>query len=331
MQVSVIIPVYNTERYLEKCLETVVHQVDVELQVILVDDGSTDSSSRICDDFAACYDFVQVIHTANGGPATAKNVGFEYAGGDYVAFIDSDDELKLDMLSRMYQFGVCAKADIVCCNYLQVDESGEVSHIDCTHQKLVLNQEEGVKHLLMKDKIYSQCWTKMYKRSMLVENRIMNTEGLRTEEDFIYNIQAFAHSKVVAVIDEPLYIYTHRTGSLSKDYFKKQISLYIDNRLLRLEMVDRIVHEQFPNLIEYSTFHCLMYYNELIGKVSLFPAYYRDKRMKRVFDYVRKHKTVLWKYHALCGFSKWGVVLIHLMPIGLYLYYRKWRMHNYFI
>lgn len=323
MQVSVIIPVYNTEKYLQKCLESVVHQVDVELQVILVDDGSTDSSSRICDDFAARYDFVQVIHTANGGPATAKNLGFEQAEGDFVAFIDSDDELRPDMLSRMYQFGGRAKADIICCNYLQVDESGEVSHTDCTHQKLILNQEEGLKHLLLKDKIYSQCWTKMYKRSMLVENGIMNMEGLRTEEDFIYNIQAFAHSKVVAVIDEPLYIYTHRTGSLSKDYFRKQISLYIDNRLLRLEMVDRIIHERFSDLIEYSTFHCLMYYNELIGKVSLFPAYYRDKRMKWVFDYVRRHKTVLWKYHVACGFSKWGVMLINLMPIRLYLYYRK--------
>lgn len=325
MKISIVIPVYNTEKYLQRCVQSVIDEMVVDKEVILVDDGSTDASSTMCDAYAKQYSFIKAVHINNSGPATAKNVGFKYATGDYVAFIDSDDKVYKDMFSKMLALSCRHDADIVCCNYIQIDERGNVSHTACSHKDYVLNTEEALKHLLMKNMIYSQCWTKIYRRKMLEEYKVFNVDGLKTDEDFIYNLHAFVYSKTICIIDEPLYVYTHRKDSLSKDYFRKHISQFIDNMQLRLEMVDRIMHERFPNLMEYSTFHCLMYYNELIGKVSLFPAYYRDKRIKRVFDYVRKNKAVLWKYHVACGFSKWGVALIHLMPIRLYLYYRKYH------
>jgi len=323
MDISVIIPVYNVEVYLKRCVDSVLHQENVSYEIILVDDGSTDSSGKICDDYATQYSEVRCIHTTNAGPSTAKNVGYDIATGNYVAFIDSDDEIKPNMFSLMLQSGYQNNADIVCCNYIQVDEKGNYSHTDHTGQEYVLNQDEALKAILIKDKIYSQCWTKIYKRATLQENGVRNTEGLKTEEDFIYNIRAFACSKTVCIVDKPLYIYTHRSKSLSKDYYKKNISQYINNRILRLELVDSIIHERFPHLQEYSTYHCIFYYNELLGRICLFPNLYRDSRTQKVVSYIRTHSAVLMKYHQELGFSKFGAKLILYIPCVLYLHYRR--------
>ena len=325
MDISVIIPIYNVERYLKRCVDSVLRQEGVSMEIILVDDGSTDSSGKICDDYASNFTNIRCQHIKNSGPSTAKNIGYDIATGNYVAFIDSDDEIKPDMFCLMLESGYKHNADIVCCNYIQVDEEGYISHTKHTGQEYVLTQDEALKAILIKDKIYSQCWTKIYKRETLQKNSIRNTEGLKTEEDFIYNIQVFACSKTVCIVDKPLYIYTHRSKSLSKDYFRNHISQYIDNRILRLELVDSIIEEKFPHLKEYSTYHCIFYYNELIGRICLFPRLYRDPRVCKVISYIRKHSDVLWAYHNKLGFSKTGTLAILHIPQVLYFYYRKWK------
>lgn len=325
MDISVIIPIYNVEKYLNKCIDSVLRQENVTQEIILVDDGSTDSSGKICDDYAAKYTNVKCLHVDNGGPATAKNRGYDIAQGNYVAFIDSDDEIKPGMFYTMLQSGYEHNADIVCCNYIQVDEAGNISHTQYTGQEYVLNQNEALKAILIKDKIYSQCWTKIYKRETMDTYHVRNTEGLKTEEDFIYNIQAFACSKTICIVDKPLYIYTHRTKSLSKDYYRNHINQYIDNRILRLELVDSIIHERFPDLQEYSTYHCIFYYNELLGRICLFPKLFHDKRVHKVISYIRNHSDILLAHHHQLGFSKLGADAILYFPITLYLYYRKWK------
>lgn len=326
MDISVIIPIYNVEQYLKRCIDSVLRQKEVSLEVILVDDGSTDSSGKICDEYASNNQNIKCLHIANSGPSTAKNAGYDLALGNYVAFIDSDDEIKPDMFRTMLGSGYRNHADIVCCNYIQVDEEGNLTHTEHTGQEYVLDQDEALKAILIKDKIYSQCWTKIYKREMLESNHIRNTEGLKTEEDFIYNIQAFACSQTVCIIDKPLYIYTHRNQSLSKDYFRSHISQYIDNRILRLELVDTIIRERFPHLQDYSTYHCIFYYNELLGRICLFPQFYRDQRVRKVISYIRNHSDVLIAHHSQLGFSYWGAHAILYTPKILYLYYRKGKI-----
>lgn len=325
MDISVIIPVYNVEQYLKRCIDSVLHQKDVSIEIILVDDGSTDSSGEICDNYVSHNSNIKCLHITNSGPSTAKNVGYDLALGNYVAFIDSDDEIKQDMFSVMLKSGYQNNADIVCCNYIQVDEEGHISHTEHTGQEYILNQDEALKAILIKDKIYSQCWTKIYKREMLESYHIRNTEGLKTEEDFIYNIQAFAYSQTVCVVDKPLYIYTHRNKSLSKDYYRNHINQYIDNRILRLELVDTIIHDRFPHLKEYSSYHCIFYYNELLGRICLFPNLYHDKRVRKVISYIRNHSDVLLTHHGQLGFSQLGAYAILYIPSFLYLYYRRWK------
>ena len=328
MDISVVIPVYNVENYLKRCLDSVLHQVDVTQEIILVDDGSTDLSAKICDEYAKKYSEIKCLHISNSGPATAKNMGYDYARGNYVAFIDSDDEIKPDMFSKMIQSGYQHDADIVCCNYIQVNEDGSFSHTKYTGKEYVLNQDEALKAILVKDKIYSQCWTKIYKKSMIDANHIRNTDGLKTDEDFIYNIQAFACSKTVCIVDQPLYIYTHRTQSLSKDYFNTHISQYIDNRILRLELVEKIIHDKFPHLQDYCKYHCIFYYNELIGRIAQNPKIFNDTRVKKVVSYIKNHAEILRAHHNQLGFSKYGMYLILYLPHICYLYYRFWKSNK---
>jgi glycosyltransferase involved in cell wall biosynthesis len=323
MDVSVIIPVYNTEKYLKRCVDSILAQQDIAMEIILVDDGSTDTSPQICDRYAADYHYIHVLHIKNSGPATAKNEGMKIAVGDYIALTDSDDKMKPTMLSEMVHAARSHHADIACCNYMQTDESGHISHTQHTGETISLNHEQGLIHLLGKDKIYSQCWTKIYRRDFLTSNGIMNENGLRTEEDFIFNIKAFCKCEASVIIDKPLYIYTHREKSLAHNYFRQHISQFIDNRILRVNITDNLIKAEPDTIIEWGYAHNIMYFNELIGKVALFPDFYQDKRIQDIFGYIRHHRDVLQRHLDLCGFSKFGAWLLLYLPIGLYMRYRN--------
>lgn len=326
IDISVIIPVYNTEKYLQRCVDSVIEQQGVTIEIILVDDGSTDASPKMCDDYAARYSFITALHIQNSGPATAKNEGFKIAKGNYIALTDSDDKMEPQMLYKMVTAGYNHDADIICCNYKQIDEKGHVSHLNSSNKQYVLNHEEGLIHLFSKNKIYSQCWTKIYKRQMLTENHIENDPGLRTDEDFIYNIRAFVHAKTTVIVDEPLYEYTHRENSLAHDYFKKNISQYIDNRIQRIAVTQDAVKNETEVIKNWSIVHIIMYHNELLGKVALFPQYYSDKRVKNTLSFIRRNRNLLRKHYQLCGFSKAGMLLISYLPSWLYMRYRKYKV-----
>ena len=323
MDVSVIIPVYNTEKYLATCIDSILQQAHVSLEIILVDDGSTDSSPCICDSYAQSHDNIKTLHIQNSGPATAKNEGLKHAQGNYIALTDSDDKMLPLMLHKMVTAGYANNADIVCCNYKQIDEQGRVSHMNATNEQYVLNHEEGLVHFFSKDKIYSQCWTKLYKRQLLADYHIENDPGLRTDEDFIFNIRVFIHAQTTVIVDETLYEYTHRANSLAHAYFKKNISQYIDNRIRRVQVTQDAVKEESDAVKEWSTVHIIMYYNELLGKVALFPEYYSDPRVSEILKFIKRNKKILNKHYVLCGFSRIGKLIVSYLPNKLYMTYRK--------
>ena len=325
IDVSVIIPVYNTEKYLQRCVNSVIGQQGVNLEIILVDDGSNDKSPEICDDYARKYPFITALHISNSGPATAKNEGLRFAKGNYIALSDSDDKMEPLMLFKMVSAGYKYNADIICCNYKQIDENGNISYLYCTNKEYILNHEEGLIHFFSKDKIYSQCWTKIYKRELLFNNNIENDPGLRTDEDFIFNIRAFTHANTTVIVDEPLYEYTHRESSLAHSYFKKNISQYIDNRIKRVYITKEAVKNETEAVKEWSTVHMIMYYNELLGCICIFPNMYHDARVHEVFSFIRNYSNILKAYHDKIGFSKTGAYLIMYLPNNLYLRYRYWK------
>ena len=324
IDVSVIIPVYNTEKYLETCIESILSQTNVSLEIILVNDGSKDSSGSICDAYAQKYSNITAIHIQNSGQAVAKNKGLKIAQGNYIALTDSDDKMEPLMLYKMVSEGYKHDSDIVCCNYKQIDEHGNISHLNCTNKTYILNHEEALIRFYSRDMIYSQCWTKLYKRQMLLDYSIEN-EPIRYDEDIIFNIRAFKVAHKTVIIDEPLYEYTYRENSVAHGYwnFKKNINQYIDDRIKRVQITQDAVKEETEIVKKWSVVHIIIYYNELLGRVSLYPEYHSDKRIKEVLNFLRKNKATLDQYYKICGFSKIGKFLICNLPSKLYMKYRK--------
>lgn len=161
---------------------------------------------------------------------------------------------------------------------------------------------------------------------MLRDYNIENDPGLRTDEDFIFNIRAFIQAKTTVIVDEPLYEYTHRNNSLAHAFFKENISQYIDNRNSRVQVTLKEVQNETKIVKEWSTVHIMMYYNELLGKVALFPEYYSDERIRNILKFIRRNKQILNKYYSQCGFSKTGKFLILYLPNYIYMKYRKTKI-----
>ena len=137
-KVSIIVPVYNVEKYLDKCIESIVNQTYRNIEIILVDDGSPDKCPEICNEWAKKDDRIKVIHKENGGLSSARNAALEIAQGDYITFVDSDDWIENDMIQSMLTCAAKNDADIVCCGFYfdNVDTTGPVSY---THLTLPTN------------------------------------------------------------------------------------------------------------------------------------------------------------------------------------------------
>ena len=327
IQLSVIIPVYNTQEYLERCVNGVIANKGINMEIILVDDGSTDTSPSLCDNYSSNYHFIKAVHISNSGPATAKNRGLEIARGEYVAMIDSDDEPKHDMFERMINAAKKNDADIVCCNYLERYDDGSTRTFDYTNETTVLDHYHGVEHFLMKKKIYTQCWTKIYRLGMIEQFGVRNVEGLKTDEDFIFNICSFVHAQKTCIVDSPLYIYSMRGTSLSKDYFNKDINAYINNRLFRFDIVDKNLHSYAKDNLKHAVFNRLFYSNELLGRIALFPSHFSDKRTQSVIRYMRRHLLYALSVHREIGFSIMGCLML-LLPTPLYMRYRHNKLNK---
>ena len=327
MDVSVIIPVYNTEKYLANCIDSIINQTNVSLEIILVDDGSSDSSGSICDYYAEEHNNIKAIHIKNSGQAIAKNEGLRYAQGNYIALTDSDDKMEPNMLHKMISTGYKHDADIVCCNYKQIDEYGKFSHLSCTNKEYILNHEEALIHFYSRNKIYSQCWTKIYKHKFLKDNNIEN-EPIRYDEDIIFNIKAFKAAQKTIIVDELLYEYTYRNNSVAHGYwnFKKNIDQYINDRIKRVQITLDAVKEETNVVKEWSLVHIITYYNELLGRVALYPEYHSDKRIIQILKFVKQNKRIINQHYNECGFSKTGVFLITNLPCVLYMKYRKIKL-----
>lgn len=327
IDVSVIIPVYNAEKYLDACIDSILQQNGVTTEIFLVDDGSTDSSAAICNRYAEEYDNISTIHITNSGQSVARNTGLKLAHGRYVTFTDNDDKMLPEMLSKMVSAGDKYNADIICCNYHEIDENGVISHTESTDEEYILNHEEALVHFYSKDKIYSQCWSKLYRRQMLVDFHVENAP-VRYDEDIIFNIKAFRVAQTTVIIDEPLFLYTNRTDSVVHSHwrYKKYMDRYIDDNITRLKLTEEAVRTESEQVRKWAMIHMLMYYNQLIGRVAAFPEYHSDKRTKSMLRFVRKNKSFLNSHYSKCGFSKLGKILILYLPDCLYMKYRKTRI-----
>ncbi|WP_051697984.1 glycosyltransferase family 2 protein [Prevotella sp. 10(H)] len=207
MNISVIIPVYNTEQYLEECLDSLLLQQFQDWECLLIDDGSTDGSGNICDRYAQKDSRFRVFHTINSGVSAARNLGIEHASAPYIAFIDSDDTVDSTYLSQLYEAIIEQKTELVVCGIKLIRQSG--TEINCVNKGLITigNKdadrftELNEKHLLYGPVI------KLYRSDIIKEKEIRFPIGIQYGEDLIFNLEYLEYVTTISTIDSSGYNY----------------------------------------------------------------------------------------------------------------------------
>ena len=208
--ISIIIPVYKVEKYLEKCIKSVLSQTYKNLQIILVDDGSPDNCGNICDDYARVDNRIEVIHKANGGLSDARNVGLKAARGEYIGFVDSDDYVSNEMFENLYNTLISNDVDVSICNfYIVIDNKNIIKNAD--NGVKIYNKLEILKEILLDKKIQSYAWNKLYKRELFKD--IEYPVG-KKYEDIGTTFYILEKCSKIAVSGSPEYYYITRGDSI---------------------------------------------------------------------------------------------------------------------
>lgn len=212
--ISVIVPIYNVEKYLPRCIDSLIHQSYANLEIILVDDGSPDNCPDICDDYAKIDNRIQVIHKENGGLSDARNVGFEHSTGEYIAFIDSDDYVHPQMLEILYRLLLEENSEIAVCNFQPFTKTAPENH----SEKIQIESLSGLdaaKRLYQR--VYATqtvvAWDKLYSKHIIAENRFI--VGKFNEDEF-FSYKALIQASRVTFTSQKLYYYLIRATGISQ-------------------------------------------------------------------------------------------------------------------
>lgn len=223
--ISVIVPVYNVERYLDRCISSILCQSYPELEILLVDDGSTDRSGLLCDEWERRDPRIRVIRKTNGGLADARNAGLDAAAGEYVVFVDSDDYIAADMIRNLYDALKKHRAEMSICNFFYVDENG--SEISERNQDLPIRDEcisgsEAIKRMSTPNRkgwYYITAWNKLYSAKLFREIRFPIRK--LHEDEFVAH-RLLSECERIACMQTVGYYYVQRPGSIM--HSKKQKS-----------------------------------------------------------------------------------------------------------
>jgi glycosyltransferase EpsH len=225
-QISFIVPIFNVEKYLEKCVESILSQTLQDIEIILVNDGSTDSSLSICTQIAATQPRVQVLSQENSGQGVARNHGLSVARGTFISFVDPDDWIHPDMVAHLLPVMKQSAADFVSFRIAYVTEQGATSYVLAPFKKSILINEEIFNHALIDDQIYTSSCNKLYLRSFLIKNDI-NFPALRAYEDTYYTRIMASHATKCVFVDEVLYYALVRAGSTSRNLSTRNFDLAV--------------------------------------------------------------------------------------------------------
>lgn len=210
-KISVIVPVYKVEAYLDKCISSIVNQTYKNLEIILVDDGSPDRCGAMCDAWAEQDSRIRVIHKENGGPSDSRNAAMAVATGELMGFVDSDDTIHPDMYRLLYESMVENDSDISACGVEMVWEDGTPSRFLTKSGCCVLDQEEAMRALLEESWLKQPVWYKLYKTGRI---RDLSFPVGKYHEDVFWTYQAVARARRVSAFDTVGYYYRQRCGSI---------------------------------------------------------------------------------------------------------------------
>ena len=222
-KISIIVPAYNIEEYLPRCLDSIIAQTYENLEIIVVDDGSTDSTGAVADAYAAKDPRIKVIHQENLGLSGARNSALRIITGEYVGYVDGDDYITTDMYLDMMGAIESSNAELAVCAYEQIGDGAE--DIDYSGQVYPLSTKEALEIYICDDRsfhIYNSVWSKLFKREIISG---FNFPTNKNSEDIMYTTRALLNSSKVVFVDKPLYRYVlDRAGSIMNEDSKEKFA-----------------------------------------------------------------------------------------------------------
>ena len=273
--ISVIVPVYKVEPYLDKCVQSIVDQTYKNLEIILVDDGSPDNCGAMCDAWAEKDSRIKVIHKENGGLSDARNAGMNVATGQWISFVDSDDWVSADYIGALYRAIHETGAEIAACNIVISYGDIEPEESACDATLRVCNAGEAVRDILQGVGFRAVAWNKLYKTSLL-ENERYPVGKFHEDEFFTYRI--LTKAKRLVYVDCPLYAYFQRPGSIMNSVSIKHLDV-LDAYLERLDFLqDRYPYLYLQDKFTFC-FSCTAYYR-YAGQSNSAEAVLMKKKIK---------------------------------------------------
>lgn len=229
MRTSIVIPVYNAEKYIEKCIDSIIPQITDEDEIILINSSSTDRSEEICKKYVEKNSNIKLYRIENGGPSVARNAGIKNASGKYIIFIDGDDYIENNYIDTMLKD--ITDKQLVICSYRMVQyESGEETIKRYSNATEVLKPEDMIK--VYEKELFSLVWNKVFERDIIVNNNIWFDTKFYKGEDLLFNLEYMKHIESVKVIPDILYNYIMKRTGVNKSYKEP-----IENRLKRTRMI----------------------------------------------------------------------------------------------
>ncbi len=307
-KISVIVPVYNVEAYLERCVESILQQTYAHFELILINDGSTDSSGQICDHLASQYENIKVYHIENAGVSNARNMGIQLATGSWVTFIDSDDFVTQDYLATLASAveGLNVGFAIAPLHHIK---NGIVTDLPPHSGKTELwSTEETMKELLMTTRTSFFPVAKLFKRDLLADEKFNTNYHLA--EDALFLTELLLKTRCSCVfIDKPVYYYDHREGSATTS-----VNRYVFDTIEVYQQIIAQVSQAFPNLkYELKSRECWSYitvYDKIIFTSR--EEYQTEKAELRTW--IVQHRREIWKDAYFTTFRKIAILSLVISP-----------------
>ncbi|MCM1174254.1 MAG: glycosyltransferase [Blautia sp.] len=324
-KISVIVPVYNTVNYLERCVDSICGQTYRNLEILLVDDGSTDGTGQLCDTLAKRDNRIRVYHKKNGGASSARNIGIQNAIGDYIGFVDSDDYIDADVYQQMAELAIEKKYPAVQISRDERDEAGNRLPDVCVPPEEVrfCDSETFIKELLLHQGDCSFC-TKLVKRELLVKHRFPEGE---LNEDFKLLTELLTQIEGVAILPKQGYHVICRSDSTTRkrsgDSFSRVFADIVENA----DRMQKIVDKSYPALHKYAIRFNLYQRLDYMLHIPIPQMNRENEFYQRVKGYLRRHilDTLLNPY--LTGKNKAYLLLLTAAP-GTVRRAHRWKMRR---
>lgn len=319
--ISVIVPIYQVEKYLEKCIQSILQQTYKELEIILVDDGSKDGCPAMCDQFKNQDARIKVIHKKNGGLSSARNAGIEIATGDYITFVDSDDYVDVKMLEMLMDYTQTYQSDIAVCFWEEVWEDGKEidsedwqgpqnAYVEC------MNQVKAMEKMLYQRDCDSCAWGKLFKRDLWKTIRFPEQ---KIYEDIAVMYQVFGLAKRVVFSDYQGYFYMQRSASISKANFAEKKMSLIDFT----EQNETYMKLHYPQLVTAAKSRSVRANFHIYLQIPPKDVSYKENRKRIEKNIKERRKIVLCDKET--GMGTKAALLMTYLGFGFFLACRKFK------